>query len=81
MVSSKVGGLREAVVSTLYQQFAISWSSLMDEVNTKVEEVAMELVMKIRRVHFQEGTSKTARTRQIKEVIERHSKKLNTDAS
>lgn len=53
----------------------------MDEENTKVEEVAMELVMKIRRIHFQEGTSKTARTRQIKEVIERHSKKLNTNAS
>jgi hypothetical protein len=64
-----------------YQQLLTQWSSLMEEIEDKIEEVAVELVSKIRRLHFQEGTSSTARTRQIKEIIEFNSKKINLDAS
>ena len=53
----------------------------MDEIEDKNEKVAVELVSKIRRLHFQEGTSSTARTRQIKEIIEFNSKKIDLDAS
>lgn len=63
------------------QQLLTQWSRLMDEIEDKIEKVAVELVSKIRRLHFQEGTSSTARTRQIKEIIEFNSKKIDLDAS
>ena len=53
----------------------------MNESEDKIEKVAVELVSKIRRLHFQEGTSSTARTRQIKEIIEFNSRKIDLDAS
>ena len=53
----------------------------MTEIDDKIEQVAVELVSKIRRLHFQEGTSNTVRTRQIKEIIELNSKKIDLDAS
>jgi hypothetical protein len=53
----------------------------MEEIEDKIEQVAVELVTKIRRLHFQEGTSNTARTKQIKEIIEHNSKKIEIDAS
>lgn len=53
----------------------------MAEIDDKIEKVAVELVSKIRRLHFQEGTSNTARTRQIKEIVEFNSKKIEIDAS
>ena len=56
----------------------IEWSSLMKDIEDKIEKVALEIVSKVRRLHFQEGTSKTARSRQIKEVIESNARKINS---
>lgn len=53
----------------------------MKDIEDKIEKVALEIVSKVRRLHFQEGTSKTARSRQIKEVIESNARKINVDAT
>lgn len=46
-----------------------------------IEQVALEVVLQVRRLHFQEGTSQAARTKKIKEIIEKNSRKMNSDAS
>ena len=61
-------------VGTFYKRY-------LPGIEDKIEKVAVELVSKIRRLHFQEGTSSTARTRQIKEIIEFNSRKIDLDAS
>ena len=53
----------------------------MEEKDNEIELVAIELVAKLRRLHFQEGTSKTARTKQIKEVVEHNARKIDFNAS
>ena len=65
----------------LYQQLKSEWSSLMNEENKEIEDVALELVMKVRRLHFHEVTSKSARTKKIKEILEHNSKRLNKNAT
>ena len=53
----------------------------MGEVDDDIEKVAIELVEKLRRLHFQHGSAKTERTRRIKDVIETNSVKIYKDAT
>lgn len=46
-----------------------------------IDTVMHKVVSSVRQIHFAEGSSTTARTRKIKEIIEQHSKKFELDAT
>ena len=46
-----------------------------------IAEIAYEVVMQVRKLHFREGPSPTMRTKKLKEIIENNSKNLSSHAS
>jgi len=53
----------------------------MSDKQNEIENIAIDLVDKIRRLHFQEGTAKSERTKRIKEIIEANSNKVFKDVT
>jgi len=57
----------------------------MNNDNTKDDDIvsrtAIEIVTQVRRLHFQEGNSQVARTKRLKEIVEKNSKEIFLNAS
>lgn len=54
---------------------------MSDKILDEVEEVALEIVNEVRKLHFKEGTSTSMQTRKLKDIIEKNSKSVIKSAS
>lgn len=59
----------------------MSREEITEEKNEAFEEMALELVSRVRKLHFQDGSAASARTKQLKEIIEKQVKKIHRNAS